>query len=71
MVLVEKDELIPILERRPRINAKMWDLLDFPEDQVRCYKNGNAAMILSWGLGVSSDEPKELLPLLKEIPLNP
>ena len=58
-----------ILDRSPRSNLRMYELVDtLEEGEVHCYVNKSAILLVSWSTMLWAQREEDLIPLVKFIP---
>ena len=67
----DRNQMKAILDRSPRSNVRMYELLDMlNEDWVHCYVNNSAVLFIAWAVMLWAEKEEDLIPLLKFIPTN-
>ena len=65
----DRNLITTILDRSPRSNARMYELVDtLEEDEVHCYVNKSAILLVSWSTMLWAQREEDLIPLVKFIP---
>ncbi len=63
------NQIRSILNRLPRSNVRMYELLDMQDEEwIRCYVNNSAVLAVAWAVMFWAEKEEDILPLFKYIP---